>query len=226
MTDNMAAFILPVFGFLQASNAPLTHFLQSGDLDNFAAVMTENIADVLQSAGFRHIYSVKTAKDILQHELFQQVEEPGIVSDSEQSLYYAVLQSESKRYEKILLINDNTIGLTPNLVKRVINNLGVEEDVTTIILDRGNACSGMAFKSYSQSFYFSCLHQDNLENFFKSCEEDRFWTNTNSVVSIKTIEDFKLLYSVLSEKNSVELCKKEYYDRFTEIFIEYKDLLK
>jgi hypothetical protein len=43
---------------------------------------------------------------------------------------------------------------------------------------------------------------------------------------IKNLEDFKTLYDNLSKKESFSYCGQNIHERFTNLFIEYKDLLK
>ena len=49
------------------------------------------------------------------------------------------------------------------------------------------------------------------------------WENS---LLINSGEDFKLLYSELSKKESLEYCSQQMHEKFTQIFIEYKELLK
>lgn len=225
MTDSVGAFIIPVFSALQLNNAPLAHFLHEHDLEHLSKVMSENTADILQSAGITSIYSVVHSLTELSDELFS---EAAINPTGEplHKLFFSIFEQECKKFEKVLLVNDNTIGLTVPAVKKMVNILGLEEDVASVIMDETRRFCGMGFKTFDAEFYHACLKNEYLEDFYRTTVVERFWIPVNGLFSVHSIEDFRKLYAVLSDKSNAELCRKDYYDRFTELFIEYKDLLK
>ena len=55
---------------------------------------------------------------------------------------------------------------------------------------------------------------------------DNFLYVLNHSLTVKTVEDFKTLYSELSKKESLAYCSQQMHERFTHLFIEYKDLLR
>ncbi len=84
------------------------------------------------------------------------------------------------------------------------------------------------FNSYSDDLikYFSDsdFYMDKFLSYNKSCE---YFVNTvNEVLAINNIEDFKILYTELSFKSSWDYCSQQMHERFTHLFVEYKDLLK
>jgi len=48
----------------------------------------------------------------------------------------------------------------------------------------------------------------------------------NNFLKIESLKDFKELYSVLSDKKSENFCTGGIHESFTNLFIEYKDLLQ
>ena len=83
--------------------------------------------------------------------------------------------------------------------------------------------------NYLNQDLISAIHWDGLEfeNLLHKVNKfDNFvyvWDNSLVVNSGK---DFKLLYSELSKKESLEYCSQQMHEKFTHIFIEYKDFLK
>ena len=65
---------------------------------------------------------------------------------------------------------------------------------------------------------------DKFLSYNKSCE---YFVNTlTDVIAVSNINDFKKLYIDLSQKKSNEYCSQQMHERFTHLFVEYKDLLK
>lgn len=56
--------------------------------------------------------------------------------------------------------------------------------------------------------------------------EDHFIHTINGFIRVNDIESFKELYNNLSHKKSIEYCSQEMHEKFTHLFVEYKDLLK
>ena len=65
---------------------------------------------------------------------------------------------------------------------------------------------------------------DKFLSYNKSC--DYFVNTLSDVISVIDVNDFKKLYTELSLKKSNEYCSQQMHERFTHLFVEYKDLLK
>ena len=79
-------------------------------------------------------------------------------------------------------------------------------------------------KSEFESFFI------NVKSFNKHLSEvsrsDNFINVYEKFISLSTFIDFKILYNELSTKDSLEYCTEQMHERFTNLFIEYKDQLK
>jgi len=56
-------------------------------------------------------------------------------------------------------------------------------------------------------------------------KSDLFLNTLNGFQLIENFSEFKYLYIELSKKESLSYCSQQMHERFTNLFIEYKDLL-
>jgi len=84
------------------------------------------------------------------------------------------------------------------------------------------------FNNYSEEIINNLILSNFSYNDFlglvKSCEH--FMHIVNDVLLVRNIDNFKQLYQELSQKKSIEYCSQPMHERFTHLFVEYKDLLK
>ena len=67
----------------------------------------------------------------------------------------------------------------------------------------------------------------NYDNFLLyTSKHEHFLHVIDNFLVIRNIEDFKDLYKELSKKESLAYCSQIMHEKFTQLFIEYKDLLK
>jgi hypothetical protein len=60
----------------------------------------------------------------------------------------------------------------------------------------------------------------------KAGKEENFVHTLNNFMLIETKDDFIKLYNELSKKESMQYCSQNIHEKFTHLFIEYKELLK
>ncbi len=127
-----------------------------------------------------------------------------------------------------LLVFANSIGFSPSELKRILDLLTIESDAVIIGKSINGGVSFIGF-NYMNPDLIGDIQWDKMkfENLLHKVNKfDNFvyvWDNSLVVSSGK---DFKLLYSELSRKESLEYCSQQMHEKFTHIFIEYKDLLK
>ena len=127
-----------------------------------------------------------------------------------------------------LIIFANSIGFSSLELKRILDLLTIESDAVIIGKSINDRVSFIGFNNVSQKL-INDIHWDGLKFdslLHKVNKFDNFvyvWENSLVVNSGK---DFKLLYSELSKKESLEYCSQQMHEKFTHIFIEYKDILK
>jgi hypothetical protein len=127
-----------------------------------------------------------------------------------------------------LIVFANSIGYSTSDLNKILDLLTIESDAVVIGKSINGGVSFIGFNYINQDLikdiHWSNIQFDNLLH--KVNRFDNFvyvWENSLIVNSGK---DFKLLYSELSRKESLEYCSQQMHEKFTHIFIEYKDLLK
>jgi hypothetical protein len=127
-----------------------------------------------------------------------------------------------------LIICSNTIGIHNKEIKKIFDIMNVEEEV--VVIGRSN----------KERTAFVALNYDNTEIFegiawerpnydtllSKACMFSNKISILDDYMLINSVDDFKNLYTQLSKKESLTYCSQAMHEKFTNIFIEYKDILK
>lgn len=130
-------------------------------------------------------------------------------------------------YRNNLLIKFNAIGITVNDIKTVFNLLSRDDD---------SAAFGVSQRSSNIFIGLNKIKKEILNKFFnfdldyihclaQLSSEEIFIDVLKGFIEVKDITDFKLLYKELSSKNSLTYCSEAMREQFTDLFIEYKELL-
>ena len=131
-------------------------------------------------------------------------------------------------YGKNLIIFSNSTGISAEDIHKAFNLLSVDDDAVVIGKTNNYKIAFIGFNSANQDFFLNLdltnLNYDNL--LFKINQHDIFVHVLGNYMLIENIDDFKNLYSELSKKESLAYCSHKMHERFTNLFIEYKELLK
>ena len=155
-----------------------------------------------------------------------------IQADSQQLVFTAVedlsqfISEQATKYSKVLIINGNMIGMTGQKIDFILNMLDMEEDVCVLgtdANDRLNFTANCRFEKKILEYQLGIVEYQKI--FQESPDIDFYYLLVNNVYAIGNLTDFKNLYAILSQRENFNFCSKEIYDRFTELFIEYKELL-
>ena len=127
-----------------------------------------------------------------------------------------------------LIIFSDAIDIRPSDYEQYFNLLNIEDESLVIAKDKENNIAVLGFNNYSEeiigSLVLSGFDYNNFLIRIKSCEH--FMHIVNDVLLVRSINHFKRLYLELSQKRSIEYCSQRMHERFTHLFVEYKDLLK
>lgn len=118
----------------------------------------------------------------------------------------------------------NTAGVVPELFAGMTNYSYTEREQYYFVTDSlhritGSLCNFQA----PEEIHFSRDLFSALRKYNHNLAEVREFRHGRK---IETTEDFKFLYSFLSERSNAHYCEKVYYDILTDLFIDYKELLK
>lgn len=127
----------------------------------------------------------------------------------------------------ILVLLSNTIGITPASLQYLFNLLN--NDDNNIIT--GSSLNGtVAFFGYNffDPALFGSLGPGSIssDDFLRAANKaNGFIFSLKGYHSVGDLEDFRKLYRMLSTKDSIDYCSQSIHEQFTQLFIEYKELL-
>lgn len=143
-------------------------------------------------------------------------------------LFEKLSSKEFGLYKNNLIVISNVIDLKPIDYDQCFNLLSTENESLVIAKNKEGMIAAFGFNKYSkeifQSFISSNFSYNELLSVIKSCEH--FMHIINDVLLVNNINNFKQLYLELSQKQSMTYCSQQMHERFTHLFVEYKDLLK
>jgi hypothetical protein len=130
-------------------------------------------------------------------------------------------------FPNIIFVVSNSIGIKPSDMLKTISLLNQEEYNIVVGRSVGGKISIIAFNYYEDKLF------DAFTSFKFSYEEflprinkiDYYFYLLEGFLTVDDLNDFKNLYKILSSKDSIDFCSHEMHERFTHLFIEYKDLL-
>lgn len=127
----------------------------------------------------------------------------------------------------LLVFFSHSIGISPARINSLFNLLNNDDN---------NIVAGIS--SQDKLAFYGINHFDPLLfeeiNPFTSGRDDflRMAGKMNNYLfaldgffTVETLDDFRELYKLLSTKESIEYCSHEIHEQFTNLFIEYKELL-
>ena len=130
-------------------------------------------------------------------------------------------------FENNILIRANVIGLSEKTIQKIFNLLAIEDDVLVISKSINKKVTLLGFNKLEinllDEMFSTVLDYDKF--LLEAGKSDLFLNTLNGFQLIENFSDFKNLYIELSKKESLSYCSQQMHERFTNLFIEYKDLL-
>ncbi|MFZ1517866.1 MAG: hypothetical protein WAU11_03780 [Ignavibacteriaceae bacterium] len=225
-------YIIPLFSLSQRSNE--NNFKQFTDED-FSFLKLTLYLNLLENANQRKdkvdIIKVldNSDKDFFSNEFDD---------ESTKTIFYEIkdlkillkelLNKDFISHKNNLLIFSDAIDIRPVDIDKYFNLLSMDDKSIVIATSNDRKIKVFGFNSYSDDLikYISDsdFFMDKFLSYNKSCE---YFVNTvNEVLAVNNVDDFKKLYTELSLKSSWDYCSQQMHERFTHLFVEYKDLLK
>lgn len=128
---------------------------------------------------------------------------------------------------RYIFARSSCYGIIPKQWNRIFDLLLLDEKVIMPLVSEEGSVVGLGLNSFVQDIDFSFLSLSLPFNDFlpKICKADGHLVTKQFGHSLDSVEDFRNLYKFLSSKESIPYCSKEMHARFTEVFIEYKEIL-
>lgn len=128
----------------------------------------------------------------------------------------------------ILILFSQSIGIGPSGFQTICNLLNNDDNNFITGVTHSNKIAFFAF-NYLDPKMFAGMSSTSIEmdEMYRTVNKlDNYLFELKGFYSVEKIEDFQKLYRVLSTKDSIEFCSQEIHEQFTNLFIEYKELLK
>lgn len=130
-------------------------------------------------------------------------------------------------FENNILIRADVIGVSEKTIQKIFNLLAIEDDVLVIGKSINKKVALLGFNNLKTNLlnemFSAVLEYDKF--LLEAGKSDLFLNTLNGFQQIENFHDFKNLYIELSKKESLSYCSQQMHERFTNLFIEYKDLL-
>jgi hypothetical protein len=143
-------------------------------------------------------------------------------------LFENLFIKEFNTHKNNIIISSDIIGINQTELDKYFNLLNIDDESLLIGKSNEGVIGVFGFNSYSLDIFNCLVKSDFNYNNFLSCTKtlNHFIHTLNDILLIKNIEHFKQLYIELSQKKSIEYCSQKMHEKFTHLFIEYKELLK
>jgi hypothetical protein len=141
---------------------------------------------------------------------------------------YSVLNSKFfDSFKNNLMIRYSAIGISGKDLNKVFNLLSIEDEAIVIgkSQNESNIFLGMNNIIPDVIKKFLMRNLDYNKYLAQISSKDIFLNVIKGYLEIKTFDDFKLLYEELTKKESLNYCSEVMHERFTDLFVEYKELL-
>ncbi|MGA9291953.1 MAG: hypothetical protein WCE54_18625 [Ignavibacteriaceae bacterium] len=161
-------------------------------------------------------------------EIFSQIENKDFIDPDQGNVLKSLSEKYFIRFNNNIVMFFNSIGITPDDLKNALNLMSIEDEAIVLGRSINESLSFFGFNSFNKEIFEETdlldLNYDSFLN--RAAKYEHFIHVLDNFMLIKNIEDFKELYYRLSKKESFAYCSQEIHERFTNLFIEYKDLLK
>ena len=143
-------------------------------------------------------------------------------------LFENLFLKEFNTHKNNIIISSDIIGINQTELDKYFNLLNIDDESLLIGKSKEGVIGVFGFNSYSLDIFNCLVKSDFKYSNFLSCSKtlNHFIHTLNDILLIKNIEHFKQLYIELSQKKSIEYCSQQMHEKFTHLFIEYKELLK
>lgn len=133
-----------------------------------------------------------------------------------------------KTYKNIIFVYADVMGFSYVSVKEILRLLSTDENTVVIGTSKDSSVCFIGVNNQTENLLTHI--QDAGRDYSKLLSllktEEHFIHTLNGFVRVCDIQSFKDLYADLSQKKSIEYCTQEMHEKFTHLFVEYKDLLK
>lgn len=133
-----------------------------------------------------------------------------------------------KKFSKYVFIYSDVMGISSKDIKNTENLISYDDNSLVISKSENNDICYIAFNKFDSNLMELILEPEiNYDNLLSNIKTEKFFIQTLSGhFRVNSFSNFKLLYHRLSQKESLNYCSQEMHEKFTNLFIEYRDYIK
>jgi glycosyltransferase A (GT-A) superfamily protein (DUF2064 family) len=229
---NSSIYLFPLNAAFSSENVPLFEGMDKEHSSMLYSALTENYGEVFETftSKINAVYIFDNKDREVLPEKFRNAGTIVFYGDTENKtkMFRNLSEKYFNKFHNNLIIFSNSIGITVNEINQAMNLLSIEDEAFVIGKTSSGAVAFIGFNTYNSELFEEIdWNNFNYDNFLLyASKHDHFLHVINSLLVVKNIEDFKTLYKELSKKESLAYCSQNMHEKFTHLFIEYKDLLK
>ena len=227
-----AVYILADHPFLNTKLAPVFGKLNINDsIFFYSQLFTNNLRNL---SGLQNQTNIICCLDRMDQDFI-----PKSFIPEEVSLYFINTKNISEQFDNLntkffqhhlnnVLIHLNTFGVSLNKFTKMFDLLSIEDESIVIGKTKEEKVGFIGSNKLNEEIYKEFfLSKLNYEKYLADVSnKDNFVNVLSGFLALNDMEDFKSLYGEQSKKESLEYCSEEMHERFTHLFIEYRELLK
>lgn len=133
-----------------------------------------------------------------------------------------------KDHKHTIILFADIMGISNSLIKEVLSLLNSDESIIVIGISQESSLCLIGFNHQTENLQNAIQNSGRDYSKFLSLlkTEEHFIHTLNGYIRVNSKSSFRELYNDLSQKKSIEYCSQEMHEKFTHLFVEYKDLLQ
>lgn len=229
---NSCICLFPLTPVFNTDSVSTFESMSSGDSALLHSILFENYCEILKDLtdSATIIYCLdENDKNFIPREIREKLPEISWINSKDLNTELKSLNDKYlKNYHNNILIFAHSIGVTAQDIKKIFSLLEMEDESIFIGRDSGERIALFGFNTYNEELMGNISGDRNHYNevLIKASKHENFVHTLSNYMLIETKDDFKKLYNELSRKESLNYCSQIIHEKFTHLFIEYKDLLK
>ena len=230
--SNSCICLFPLTPVFNTDFVPVFESMSTDDSSLLKSILYENFVEVLNNIAdsSTNIFCIdEKDKDKISPDIEHLV--PGITWIDTSVLNNELKNISDKYFKKFqnnVIIFADSIGISDQDIRKIFSLLEMEDESFLIGRDNDERIALIGFNTFNEELLGNIVEDRNNYNemLIKASKNENFVHTLNNFMVIETKEDFKKLYTELSKKESLNYCSQSIHEKFTHLFIEYKDLLK
>ncbi len=230
--SNSCICLFPLFPLFNHGSLPLFESMNSEDSSLLYSILYENYIEVL-SEGMSNSTIIfcfdKKDKNNIPAYFENKVTDIQWIDTNDPDAELKNLNDKYfKKFNNNLLIFAHSIGVSSADIKKIFTLLEMDDESVLLGRNGDERVALLGFNNYNEEIMGSLSEERHRYNelLIRAGRHDNFVHTLSNFMIIENKNDFKKLYEELSRKESLNYCNQIIHEKFTHLFIEYKDLLK